>query len=308
MTLKHIFKDYGLLWAMVVGAIFYPYLYHFSSILKYTLFVMLFFSYTKIKPTDLKVEKMHYVLFALQWMIGILAYIVVEPFDELLAQGIALIILTPTATASAVITMMLGGSIAFITSFLIPCNILISFIAPLIIGWLYPDQAGSYIETTLSILGQVSFLLILPLVIVWALRYLTPRFHDRLTHLTSVTYYVWMFSVTIITANTIYSFETNEHLTLQFGLMSGALSFVAACTLYFIGQKTGAYFDGKRIEGRQAFGQKNTVLAIWIALTFMNPVVAIVPSFYVAWQNVLNSFELAIFRREQAKLKEASKS
>lgn len=288
---------------MVVGAILYPYLYQFAFLLRYSLFVMLFMSYTKIKPSDLKVTRMHYVLYATQWILTLLTYVVINPFNPDLAQGIALIIITPTATSAAVISMILGGSVAVITSYLIPSNIIIAFVAPLLIGWLYPDLGTSYLETTLQILGQVSFLLVLPLVLVWGLRYLIPKTHDKISQYSRFTFYIWMLTVTIITANTIHSFEVDENLTLQFGLLAGAASLFTAITLYFIGQKTGAYFGGQRTDGRQAFGQKNTVLAIWIALEFMNPVVAIIPSFYVVWQNVLNSIELVIFRKEQNRLK-----
>lgn len=289
---------------MVVGAIFYPHLYQFAFLLKYSLFVMLFMSYTKIKPSDLKVRPMHYALYALQWVVTLLVYIVLNPFDPNMAQGLSLIIITPTATAAAVIAMMLGGSIAFITSYLIPSNLLIAFIAPLFIGYLYPNSGQSYFETTLQILGQVSFLLVLPLILVWGLRYLIPKVHDRISRHSGLTFYVWMFTVVIVTANTIHSFEVNEDLTPQFGLLAGAATFFTAIVLYFIGQKTGAYFGGRRTDGRQAFGQKNTILAIWMALEFMNPVVAIFPSFYVVWQNILNSIELVIYRKEQKALRQ----
>ncbi len=302
MKLQQILKDYGLLWAMVVGAIFYPYLYQFAFVLRYSLFAMLFMSYTKIKPSDLRITRMHYVLFGIQWIIALLTYVVVNPFSPYLAQGLTLIIITPTATSAAVITMMLGGSIAFITSFLIPCNVIVAFVAPLFISWLYPDLGSSYMDTVFAILGQVSVLLVLPLAIVWLLRYLTPRLHSRISSRSTYTFYIWMGTITIVMANTIHSFKTNDHLTLQFGLLTGAATFLTASTLYFIGQKTGAYFGGRRVDGRQALGQKNTVLAIWIALEFMNPIVALVPSFYVVWQNVLNSVELAIHRREQKAL------
>lgn len=299
VKIKQIMKDYGLLWAMVVGAVFYPYLYQYSYLLKYSLFIMLFLSYTKIKPSDLKVTKMHYFLFAIQWIVAMITYFTINPFSPYLAQGLTLIIITPTATSAAVITMMLGGSIAFITSFLIPCNIIVAFVVPLLIGWLYPGLGHSYLETSLAILQQVSMLLVLPLAIVWLIRYFSPKFNDRLSHFAGYTFYVWMLTITVITANTIYTFRTNEYLTPQFGLLAGTATFVTASFLYYVGQKTGAYFGGRRVDGRQALGQKNTVLSIWIAIAFMNPVVAIVPSFYVVWQNVLNSIELIIYRKEQ---------
>ena len=46
-----------------------------------------------------------------------------------------------------------------------------------------------------------------------------------------------------------------------------------------------------------ALGQKNTVLAIWMAYTYLNPASAIAPGSYVVWQNIINSWQLWKKRR-----------
>ena len=296
--LKRIFKDYALMWAMVVGALFYKYIYHLEGLIIYTLFIMISFAYTKVHPREIKVEPLHYVLFAAQWILGLLIYFVVEPFNDILAQGLALITLTPTATSATVITMMLGGSIAFVTSFLIPCNVLISLVAPVLLGILYPDADVSYWATVGQILAKVSMLLILPLAVVWGLRFGLPGVHEQLARRVKYTFYVWVVSVAIIAAKTVHTIVISTDLTLQKTLGYFVATMLLAMVLYFVGQKGGAYFGGQRVSGRQALGQKNTILAIWIAYTFMDPRVGLIPSFYVICQNILNSLELAIYSRE----------
>ena len=295
---KRIFKDYALMWAMVVGGVLYPYLYHLQHLIIYTVFIMLVFAYTKVHPRDLKIEPLHYVLFAAQWIMGLLIYFVLEPFNSVLAQGLALITLTPTATSATVIAMMLGGSIAFVTSFLIPCNILVALTAPVLLGALYPDAGGSYWATVFDILAEVSALLILPLVLVWALRFTLPKAHAVLAKRATWTFYVWVATVAIIAAKTVHTIVVTPDLTLQKTAVYFVATMILAMALYFIGQKSGAYFGGQRVSGRQALGQKNTIFAIWIAYTFMDPAVGIIPSFYVICQNILNSLELAIYSRE----------
>ena len=295
---KRIFKDYALMWAMVVGVVFYKYLYHLEGLIIYSLFIMISFAYTKVHPREIRIEPLHYVLFAAQWVVGLLIYFVLEPFNPILAQGLALITLTPTATSATVITMMLGGSIAFVTSFLIPCNILISLIAPILLGTLYPDAGASYWSTVLAILAEVSTLLILPLALVWTLRFTLPKVHDALARRATYTFYVWAFAVAIIAAKTVHTIVESPDLTLQNTAGYFLATMILAMTLYYIGQKSGAYLGGQRVSGRQALGQKNTVLAIWIAYSFMDPKVGLIPSFYVICQNILNSLELAIYSRE----------
>lgn len=183
MKLTKLIKDYALFWAMVLGAIFYPWLWQLAPLCTYTLFLMLFLSYTKIKPSEIRLKYTHGIMFAVQWVLGILAYFVIEPFDRLIAIGVSALILTPTATAAAVITGMLGGNIAFVTTYMIVSNIAIALIGPVLIGAVHPDMGGSYWSMVLAIFGKVSALLVLPLVIVWTLRYALPKVHDRIAKL-----------------------------------------------------------------------------------------------------------------------------
>jgi BASS family bile acid:Na+ symporter len=44
------------------------------------------------------------------------------------------------------------------------------------------------------------------------------------------------------------------------------------------------------IEGSQSMGQKNTTLVIWIATLYAGPVVALAPTCYVIWQNLVLSW------------------
>lgn len=65
-----------------------------------------------------------------------------------------------------------------------------------------------------------------------------------------------------------------------------------ACGLQFvIGRRIGARC-GDKVAGAQSLGQKNTVLAIWMSLTYLNPVASIAPAAYIAWQNTVNSIQL----------------
>ncbi len=71
-----------------------------------------------------------------------------------------------------------------------------------------------------------------------------------------------------------------------------AIGALAVCLLQFkIGRMVGRSF-GDPVSGGQGMGQKNTVLAVWIALAYMNPVASIAPASYIAWQNIINSWQI----------------
>ena len=38
--------------------------------------------------------------------------------------------------------------------------------------------------------------------------------------------------------------------------------------------------------------RKNTVLAVWMAQSFLNPLSSIAPTAYIVWQNFVNSYQI----------------
>ena len=83
-------------------------------------------------------------------------------------------------------------------------------------------------------------------------------------------------------------------------LLLAFLSLLTCCGQFLIGRKIGARY-GEKISGAQGLGQKNTVLAIWMALTFLNPIASVGPAAYVAWQNTINSLQLFYKTKQSSK-------
>ena len=72
---------------------------------------------------------------------------------------------------------------------------------------------------------------------------------------------------------------------------------LALCLAQFgIGRWLGRKY-GDAVAGGQSLGQKNTVLAIWMAQTFLNPLSSVAPTAYILWQNMVNSWQL--YRQER---------
>lgn len=51
-------------------------------------------------------------------------------------------------------------------------------------------------------------------------------------------------------------------------------------------------FDNQKVSAGQALGQKNTIFAIWIAIVYISPTVAIAPGSYLLWQNLVNAYQM----------------
>ena len=52
-------------------------------------------------------------------------------------------------------------------------------------------------------------------------------------------------------------------------------------------------------EASQALGQKNLSFVIWIALTFINPLVAMGPMFYIVYHHLYNSWLIYQFEKQR---------
>ncbi len=60
---------------------------------------------------------------------------------------------------------------------------------------------------------------------------------------------------------------------------------------FLLGRKIGRQTNDP-VSAGQGLGQKNTILAIWMAQVYLNPLSSIAPAAYVLWQNSINSYQL----------------
>ena len=74
-----------------------------------------------------------------------------------------------------------------------------------------------------------------------------------------------------------------------------ALVALVICAMQFIvGRRIGRKY-GDASAGGQSLGQKNTVMAVWMALSFLDPLSSVAPTAYIVWQNLVNSYQLYRF-------------
>ena len=106
----------------------------------------------------------------------------------------------------------------------------------------------------------------------------------------NLAFYLWGISLIIAIGLTLRS-VVNSHFDPHVMWML-ALSALVACAWQFgIGKSVGRRCNDY-ISCGQGFGQKNTILAIWVSYTYLTPVISVAPSCYIVWQNIVNSWQL----------------
>lgn len=281
--------------AMTAGIIFHNSIHYIAFLTPYLIFVMLLITFCRIDPRHIRISGMSAKLLAFQLFVALACYLALMPFNEVVAQGLFICIFCPTATAAPVVTAMLGGSLPKLVSFSLISNLTVAVTAPLAFTMMGNSEV-EFFEATATIATRVAPLIILPLVVALAMRRAVPKAHRVLAEHQSLSFYVWAVSLLIVVGNSV-SFIMKEPADALPSILWLAAAAAGACALQFIAGSIIGIHSGDRISGAQGLGQKNTVLAIWMAMTYLNPLSSVAPAAYVAWQNTVNSLQLYFRQR-----------
>ena len=277
--------------AMLTGALSYRLVGYISFLTPYLIFTMLLLTFCKLSPREMRLHPLHKWLLLIQLVGCVVVYGLVYLYDPVVAQGALICVLAPTATSAAVITGMLGGSVAFLTNYVLLCNIGVAIMAPVLFSFMGSQSEMPFFESFLFICRQVGPLLILPLVFAWSLRAFLPKLHARILSVHKLSFYLWAVALTIVTGSTVKFLveQKDPDYTVEIGL--AVVSLVICVGQFLLGRRLGKRY-GDPVSSGQGLGQKNTILAIWMAQVYLNPIASIAPAAYVLWQNSINSYQL----------------
>lgn len=330
---------YALIIAMLIGAVGYPWFRHLSWLMPPLICLMLFFTFCKINPLDLRLRKWHGIVLAVQMVLtavvyyGLLAigerllamgYGLTEGDIALVAQGLMVCVIMPTATAAPIIAGKLGGSIQNLTTFSLVSNIATAVIVPAFFPVVHTEAGIEFVAAMLLILRRVTPMLLGPFVAAWLLRLVyewyykqkgTPRRFTLSKRWASMPFYLWILLLIVLISQITYTLLTQEYSGWAIVALCGG-SLVACLLQFMLGRWIGYRFPAtshgadyqdilinpaaaaysiaqkSRITAGQAFGQKNTALGIWMAQMYLHPLSSIGPAAYIIWQNLLNSYQL----------------
>ena len=302
-------KSWTLPIAMLMGAAFY---YLFSSVdaIAFTkpyikditrwlmpslIFIQLLLSFSKTDPKELLPKKWHVWLcfFQITSCLSIALILIFLDLNEdvkIILEGAMVCFICPTATAAAVITGKLGGSIGALVTYTMLSNVAAAIVVPLLFPLINTIEGATFITEFSDILSRVFPILIIPFLFALIFRYYVKPVHTFLVKYSGMAYYIWAIALSIVTAQTIY------HISMSSASVSSKLGVACAglitCIIQFaLGRYIGSKYDN-RISAGQALGQKNTILAIWLSSTYLIPLSSLAAGSYVLWQNIFNSWQL----------------
>lgn len=196
------FKNWMLPIAMIVGGVFHSFFASLAFLTPYLIFLMLLVPYCKLSLGELRIAPLHVRLLLVQIAGGLGLYLALAPIDPLLAQGTFICVLAPTATSAAVVTGMLGGSVASLATYCLLSNMVVALISPVVFSFVGSQVSLPLLDSLLRIGRQMIPLLILPFVAALALQRFWPRAYRALRQRQSISFYLWAVSLTIVMGNT----------------------------------------------------------------------------------------------------------
>ena len=250
------------------------------------IFAMLFFTYCRVDIKRMRLSMMHFVLFALQIALAVGFYLILRPIDITLAQGAMICSLAPIAMAAVVIGGMLGANVENMATYSLLCNLATALVAPTLLSLMGNGEC-----TLWQILSRVAPLLLAPFVAGQLCRFAMPKVAGWFANHGRLSFYIWLVSLAIIVGRTtafIIDAGTAESET---ELLLAAIAGMICIVQFTLGRAVGRRW-GDVAAGGQSLGQKNTVLAVWLAQSFLNPLSCIAPTAYILWQNIVNSYQL----------------
>ena len=252
---------------------------------------MLFITFCKVDIRAMRLSTIHIWMLAVQFIGSIAIYHIVEPlFGSILAEGAMICVLAPIAMAAVVIGGMLGANVTTMVTYSLICNLATALLAPMIL-----HSYGNGTCTFAEIIGRVAPTLLAPFAVAQLLRWVKPKAAEWVSRRSSLSFYLWLISLILVLGRTTaFIIDTEADITIEIGL--AAIALVLCLSQFAIGRTLGRML-GDTVAGGQAVGQKNTILAVWMSLNFLNPIASIAPTAYIIWQNFVNSYQ--IYRHER---------
>ncbi len=297
--LRQRLKPWMLPIAMAGGILFHSFIDAISFLAPYLIFVMLLITFCRVRPSEFRVTGLSWMLISVQLLGSLALYFLILPYSREVAEGTFICVFCPTATAAPVITGMLGGSVARLATFSIVSNVAVAVLSPIIFTFMGSGESGlTFIQSLTLIATRVVPLIVLPLVTAFALLRFMPKVHSAIASRQSLSFYIWALSLFIVVGRAVSFVMSEPAAMIPEMIILSIFSLAVCCGQFAIGRIIGRRC-GDRIAGAQGLGQKNTVLAIWMALTYLHPIASVAPAAYVAWQNTINSAQLYFKTRRE---------
>ena len=267
----------------------------FEIILPLFMFLVLFVTFCKVDFHKMRPVAWHlwvcvFQLLFIGALMGLILGFSMRDDSLVLMEAILMCVICPCATAAAVVTQKLGGSLEQMTTYTFISNFITALLVPVCFPLIEKGADITFWAAFIKILHEVFIVLIVPMLLAYIVKHYMHRLHRKIISFKDLSYYLWACSLMIVTGTTVKNI-VNAQATVALLMAIAVLGLLMCVVQFAVGRFIGHYFDHTQ-EAGQALGQKNTAFAIWLSTTYLNPLSSVGPGCYILWQNIVNSIEI----------------
>ena len=275
----------------------------FAAILPLFMFLVLFVTFCKVDFRQLRPVAWHlwvgvFQLLFIGVLMGLMLGFRLSGDSLVLMEALLMCIISPCATAAAVVTQKLGGSLEQMTTFTFISNFITALLVPVCFPMIEKSADITFLAAFTKILYEVFVVLVVPMLLAYVVKHHLTRLHRRIVAMRDLSYYLWACSLMIVTGTTVKNI-VHADTTVALLAVIALLGLLVCVVQFAVGRFIGHYFNHTQ-EAGQALGQKNTAFAIWLSSVYLNPLSSVGPGCYILWQNIINSIEIWQKRKENA--------
>ncbi len=255
--------------------------------------IMLFIAFLGIDLQRSIIKWDHFKIVGLNILLPVTWFLLIRPWDQTLAMAAFVIGMAPTAAGAPVIAGFLKSRVDFVTASVLFTNptsaILVPVFLPFLVGKTVDISIGAIILPVFSVV-------FIPLGLSLFIKYYIQLWLPYLYKIRWLAFYLFLFNV-MIASGKATDFILHQAASLNMVYWIALLSGVICLFQFQIGALVGK--KSSHLERSLALGRKNTMFAIWVAITFLSPIVALAPMFYILFQNIYNSVQMFQVLKEE---------
>lgn len=259
-----------------------------SFLIRYNLIAMMFFAFLDFEIHKNLFRWIHLKILVANCLMGFLAFFITQLITPDLAPVAFITGIMPTAIAATVIIGFLQGESTFVVVSVLVTNVGMALLLPIFLPFVLQTEQSI---STQAILIPVFTTVFTPLLLALGLRKISLKVTEKLIPYRPATFYLFVFNVFLASASSSHfiRFELSGGWDLLWQILF--VTFVIFVSNFVTGDLLGR--PQQRLEGQQSLGRKNTMFGLWLALTFVSPIAALGPVFYILLQNTFNSYQIA---------------
>jgi len=279
---------------VIVLGILIPQAHSLTWLIRYSLLTMLFFAFLGVSFRRDLWHRSHLLVLGLNLLLPPALFLLLRPLNSQVALATFVVAMAPTAAGAPVIAALLRSRVDFVTGSVLLTSPAIAIVLPLLLPQLLPVEGRMEV---IDILLPVAVLIFGPLLLSQAIRRFSPGLTARLLPFSGIAFWLFLLNVFLACSRASH-FIRHENQTASYMLPAIGLAIAFLCFLQF--QLGGRLSTGTfALESSLGLGRKNTMFALWVALTFIGPVAAMGPIFYIIFQNIYNSWQMFQLERNR---------